>query len=56
MRYKSFDPDAQVVGQAMLGFRAAADQEMIEPLLEKYGLTDIQRDQWYPLQTWLDIL
>jgi len=56
MRYKSFDPEAQVIGQAMLGFRAAAEKEMIEPLLEKYGLTDIQPDQWYPLQSWLDVL
>jgi len=56
MRYKSFDPEAQVIGQAMLGFRAAAEKETIEPLLEKYGLTDIQPDQWYPLQKWLDVL
>jgi hypothetical protein len=40
----------------MLGFRAAAEKEMIEPLLAKYGLTEIQPDQWYPLQTWLEVL
>jgi hypothetical protein len=56
MRYISFDPEAKVIGLAMLGFRASADKGMIEPLLAKYGLTDIQPDQWYPLQPWLDIL
>jgi hypothetical protein len=56
MRYKVFDPESKVIGQAMLGFKAAADQEAILPLLEKYGLTDIQPDQWYPMQKWLDVL
>lgn len=56
MRYKIFDPDSKVIGQAMLGFKAAADQDMILPLLEKFNLTDILPDQWYPLQSWLDVL
>jgi hypothetical protein len=56
MRYKVFDPESKVIGQAMLGFKAAADQDLIEPLLEKAGLVDIQPDQWYPLQSWLNVL
>lgn len=56
MRYKVFDPESKVIGQSMLGFKAAANFEMIEPLLEKYDLTNIQADQWYPLQQWLNVL
>jgi len=56
MKYVSFDPEAQVIGQAMLGFKAAIGKEIIEPLLKKYGLTDIQPEQWYSLQEWLNVL
>lgn len=56
MQYTSFDPEAKVIGQAMLGFRAVIDTKDIMPLLLKYGLADIQPDQWYPLQKWLDVL
>ncbi len=56
MIYTAFDPESKVIGQAMLGFQAAADQAIIKPLMIKHGLVNIQPDQWYPLQKWLDVL
>lgn len=56
MLYTSFDPEAKVIGQAMLGFSAVVEAKEMVPLLIKHGLTDVQPDQWYPLQKWLDLL
>jgi hypothetical protein len=56
MRYQSFDPEAQVSGQSMLGFHQAIDRDILDPLLKKYELVNIQPEQWYLLQSWLNVL
>jgi hypothetical protein len=51
-----FDERAEVIGQMMLAFQQCGDQELIQRLLEKHGLSNIQAHQWYPLQRWLNVL
>jgi len=55
MEYISFDPDAEVAGYSMRSLILCLNQEHIQPVLEKLGLTEIDPDEWYPLQTWLDV-
>jgi hypothetical protein len=55
-RYQAFDPVSEVIGQAMLGFIRCAKYGEIYPFLEKHGLTNIDPDRWYLVQTWLDVL
>lgn len=56
MKYTSFDPEAKAIGRAMLGLYEVVDKDIMDPLLSKHGLSNIQPDQWYLLQTWLDVL
>lgn len=46
-------PSTEVIGQAMLSYIDNLQAEVMRPLMEKYHLVDIQRDQWYPLLPWL---
>lgn len=55
-KYQAFDPDSEVIGQSMLSMIECINQESIRPILEKRNLTDIQPDDWYPVQDWLDVL
>ncbi len=45
MKFTAFDSESRVIGQALLGIRAAVDKNIIEPLLIKHGLLDIQPDR-----------
>jgi hypothetical protein len=55
-KYQAFDPNTEIIGQNVLGFLECVNKDRVRPFLEKHGLTDIQPDAWYPLQTWLDVL
>lgn len=55
-RYKAFDPDSKVIGQAIIAFSECTKADKIEPLLIKHGFTNIDPNAWYSVQTWLDIL
>lgn len=48
-------PDSLTLGQLALGNIQNIVRDEIEPLLKKYGLEDIQPDQWYPVQNILDL-
>jgi hypothetical protein len=54
-RYVS-DPHAEIIGQNVLGFVQNIQADEIHPYLEKYGLTEIDPNTWYPLNTWLAVL
>lgn len=54
-QYAAFNPEAKIIGQAILGF-ARALGERAQPILVRHGLVDIKPDQWYPQQAWLDAL
>lgn len=55
-QYASFDPRVEIIGQNILSFLQNSQIENIQPILERRGLTDVKPDQWYPLQTWMEVL
>ena len=55
-RYESFDPNAEIIGQNVLGFVECVNSDHILPHLKKHGLSEIDPGSWYPLQKWLDVL
>jgi hypothetical protein len=55
-KYTAFDPQSQVIGQSTLAFVQCVNSDEIRPFLAKHGFSQIEPDQWYPLQAWLDVL
>lgn len=53
--YVAFNPDAEVIGQAILGV-ASALGEKAKPILKAHGLDAVTPDVWYRQQQWLDVL
>ncbi len=49
-------PDAVVLGQSMLAFVECSARDEIWDVLEAHGLHEIDPDQWYSQQAWLDVL
>lgn len=49
-------PDALVIGETMRAFLENVQGEIIKPIMEKYGMSEIEADKWYPHQIWMDIL
>ncbi|MBI1258821.1 MAG: hypothetical protein GC204_15230 [Chloroflexi bacterium] len=56
MRTLTCSPTVETLGAPMLSFIENMEAETIYPYLEQYGLTQIAPNQWYPLQTWLNVL
>lgn len=55
-QFVSFDPAVKVIGNSILLFANAMDfgkEERIE-ILEKHGLANLDGNEWYDLQKWLD--
>jgi hypothetical protein len=48
-------PNAEIIGQAMLGFINNLRYDDLIPLLQQYGVDKIDPDRWYPQQIFLDI-
>jgi hypothetical protein len=55
-RLIAFDPDAQVIGQAILGAIRCPQGDEILPILKAHGLDNVEPAEWYPHQVWLDFL
>jgi hypothetical protein len=51
----SFEPNVEVSGRVVLSTFAAPD-EQTGPVLEKYSLSKVSPEAWYPLQSMLDVL
>lgn len=49
-------PEAEVVGQIVLAFAENLEADVVEPLLPKHGLGDIDPEAWYKHQQWFDVL
>lgn len=49
-------PQAEVIGQVVLAFSQNLEAAQIAPLLPKYGLDNVDPDQWYPHQNWMNVL
>jgi hypothetical protein len=56
MKYTAFDPNTEIIGQAMLSFIECSSKETLLPFLDRHGFATIEPDQWYPVQRWLDVL
>ncbi len=54
--YVAGSPEALVIGQVVQAFSQNIEADVIEPLLPKYGLNDIEPDEWYPHQSWMNVL
>lgn len=53
--YKASTPDAEVIGQALLAYKASNERDTYEHILDEYDLTEIDPETWYPQQLTLDI-
>jgi hypothetical protein len=47
---REISDSAEELGAIVLAFTSSVRKENILPLFEKYGLDDIQPDQWYPMR------
>jgi hypothetical protein len=54
-KYFAPSPDAEILGQMLSGFVHNLCSEAITPILQKHGIYNFDPDQWYPMQTILDI-
>ncbi len=54
--YVAGTPEAEVRGETMIAFSENLEAEAMQPILEQYGAANIQPDQWYSHQLWMDIL
>jgi hypothetical protein len=48
-------PEAELRGQLLIGLKLSADSEAMVSILEKHGLTNIDPNQWYPMQAMLNV-
>jgi hypothetical protein len=55
-KFQAFSPDSEALGQGMMMFMTAITHEDFQEFLEKRGLTNIEMEKWYPMQSWLDVL
>jgi hypothetical protein len=55
MVYRTFGPDAEVYGAAMLAFVTSINYPNFHTIMEKHGVVHVDPERWYPQQLWLDI-
>ena len=56
MRTLTCSPETEVLGKNVLAILENVQADEIRPYAEKYGLTEINADQWYSAQSWLDLM
>lgn len=49
-------PNTEVIGQVVISFSENLESDVIAPILPKHGLDNIQPDQWYSHQAWMNLL
>lgn len=54
--YIAGTPEAMVIGQTVLAFAENIEAEKIKPILPKHGLDNIDPEEWYPHQNWMNVL
>lgn len=52
-QYIAFEPQVEVLGAAIMSVSAGLG-ERATPILQKYNLYPVEREQWYKQQDWLD--
>ena len=55
-KFKLLHPDTEVIGQMVIDFEQAVNSSSFMPILEKHGLKNVAKDEWYSGQAWLDVL
>lgn len=55
-RYTSFEPTVELNGKTALAFLTNLMHDDMLPILDKYGLAHISPDEWYPIQSVLNVL
>jgi hypothetical protein len=53
---KSFNPDVEIFGEAILALVDHMNRGELMPILQRHGLGDVQPDQWYPVMSWIEAL
>ncbi|MGF1507328.1 MAG: hypothetical protein GYB64_05590 [Chloroflexi bacterium] len=54
-KFEAPNPDAEVLGYGLSALGESITRAEFEHMLDKYGLTEIDPQAWYPLQTLLDM-
>ncbi len=54
--YRASTPDAEYLGAILTTLTQNLRADVIQPVLKKHNLEDIQPDKWYPQQPILDVL
>lgn len=54
--YVAGSPEAEVLGQTMIAFLENINADEMQPIMARHGLTEIDPEQWYLHQLWMDIL
>lgn len=55
-RYTSFEPNVELNGKSALAFLTNLMHDDMAPILAKHGLAQISPDEWYPIQSVLNLL
>ncbi len=50
------DPNTEIIGQVLMAYIDNVQSEIIQPIFKRYGITDPNPEEWYPLQPVLDVL
>jgi hypothetical protein len=56
MRTLTCSPEVEVLGQNMLSLIDNLSMEVIQPILKKHGFENVEPDEWYPAQEWLNVI
>jgi|GEM_PF-816482 len=54
--FRLLHPDTEMKGQMMIDFEQAAGSEEFLPILKRHNLDNLNPDEWYSAQRWLDVL
>lgn len=55
-KFRLIHPDTEVIGQMVIDFEQAINSDSFLPILKKHGLDNVNADDWYSGQAWLDVL
>jgi len=53
--WRTFSDDHEIPGKILFELRDAVGADQILPFFEKHGMTNIDPNKWYPMQTMLNI-
>lgn len=56
MRELKCPPETEISGDGILSLTQNVSAQEIQPILERHNLGEIERDEWYPAQDYLDVL